>query len=228
MMTIHIVLFSLVLLLLNCSSQNSEASSNDEQEHFKAYVNLFKPIELPLVWDRKAVFNISWSVYDERTQTYRKDNYTSIPHNLIEFIPKKIRDGVGDYHYRAIYWLPPNDDIVSLIVAKDAMDGEDQSMLFLYLVTYNRHGTVLSHALIAGYHIDFWEEFMTMEDQRSIIKARSVFLERTNRKHLNLSYQTQTINKCFIGSNGLVECQEVQSQTGYFEGDWMGYRFVTQ
>lgn len=221
------ILISVALLFVNCWSQDTEKMSNDEPKRFRSFINSFQPNGLPLYWDRRAVFNLSWSVYNEETQEYRTDAFPILPDSLIIFLPNEVRNGDEEIQFRAIYRLKSGEDFKSIIVAKDVLESGEQSKLLLYLVTYDHQGMPISHVLIAGYHIDYWELFLTMDDIGSFNMANSLFLDRTDNRHPDLSYQTKTTANCITNQFGVIECKVVQAQTGFFEGDWVGYRFIS-
>lgn len=196
---------------------NFPQMENSSNEKFDRFIDFFQSEQLPLILDRKAVFDKA---------TYNTSKYPKISNDCSLYIPSEVIVNSEIQNFRCLYALPKRENQIPLIIAKDYFDNGEQRKLELYLITYNSNGAILDFLKISGFVIDAKETFVTIREdyKMTIFQYQFRFLKES--KYPSLSYADENVKICEIDTLGNIICSEEQSRTGYFEGDWVGYKLI--
>jgi hypothetical protein len=209
------ILITIILSLVGLVIFKQE--NNQQLNQFNIYKNCFHSTSLPLILDRKAVFEIA---------TYNTNKYQKIKDEFRDFIPTVLLSGNDSSSFRYVFALPNKETHIPLIIAKDYFEDNDQIRLDLYLIMYDKHGTILDFLEISGFKNDANETFVTIKDDFELVVSQYQHKFSKENKYPSLFYGIQHIKYFEIDNNGKLNCINQVSETGYFECDWVGYKLI--
>ncbi len=213
-----IVLVILVLLdISSCKSQSESKEYKHNKEHlFSQYLSTFKLQTLPLLLDRKGVFelkNIS-------------DSLPDIKDSLTMFIPKKLFNDHPNSIFKSLFLLPTKKDITIVLLLQDLVDKFGARIVKILLVTYDRNGKILDFQELAGVNIDVWESFMNITQEYMIEQKNYQFKINNDKELAKLFHLIETTSIYKVRDDGVVEKVEEQKKEGFFKGSWNCYTLV--
>lgn len=227
-------LILLVMVYLSaCDKPNENTPLDTSSIRFVAYVDLFQPIDLPIIWDRDSVFTFT------PAQSYIKHNgnqsheFQDLPDSMLVFVPSFIGADSIKWEYHALYRIDLNRDIVSLVISRYHETVPFYGTLELYLINYSKAGDLKSHMKIAGYGIDYWSMYMNIDDSGEISITMNEILDNPNGDNIHLTYMRQIVRQCNLFINGEMSCEERLNRMGFFDFEVIndrvvGFKFVTE
>lgn len=222
------VLILIILLFnFNCIKFNRIQSSDYSSTQFNDFIACFHRVDVPFSLDRKDVFDCSRYFYDTLTHNYRSDMYPVVGEQFKQFIPNDILEENHLSCIRCLYVFPEYNEETRVLIAKDFMENGEQRELKIFLINFVGDGKIQSFIEVAGYGIDLWEAFLSVDNNFIVTRVKYRFIENNDFQHDDLFFLSETINVCEITNTGYFECNDLTSRNGYFKGVLEGYLFVT-
>ena len=218
--------FISIILLGLFSLQTPICKEVDQKSHFSGFLNLFESKPLPLDINRKTVFELSKTVYDSVSNSYKENKFPILKSNYNTFLPKEIQDNKTEENTRCLFRIPSINGMILIVVAKDFIKNHEQEMLKLFLISYDPNGNILDFKNLAGYKIDVEEQFCKIGSDFGIVIKQYTFKESPEKNRLDLFYLKQITTNLEIDKRGKIIKNTEQNTEGYYKGDWSGYLLV--
>jgi len=213
-------------IFYSCFGQATREPDRFDDNKFEKYIDSFKSMSLPIVLDRKNVFDLSKVIYDTLEMKYKMNLFSIFCDEHEKYIPRNLKNNHPTNNFRYLFALQSKDNISPLIIAKDYFREGEQFKLKIFLICYDRRGKVLGYEEIAGYNIDIQEKFAEITEDFRIISKDYVFEEAPENRSPNLFYLSETERVYDVNENGEIIKLNSTSKIGYYKGDWKGYHFV--
>jgi hypothetical protein len=217
-----------LVIITSCPEQNSSRAENEKIQGFDSYLNFFEEKSLPIVLDRRAVFDLSKEYYDTLDHSLKNDLYKEINSTFNIFLPKEIIDTNQNESYRALFALTKFNNFKPVLIAKDIFVEEEQRQLEIWLITYNSDGRIIDYFEIAGYALDANEKFTKINQDNSIEVLSYEFKKAPDNKVLDQFYLKEIKTILKISENGEILKTAESTREGYFIGVWHGYSYSNE
>lgn len=213
--TVILILFSLIFN--NCSL--AQVNKHNSTELFVQFKELFQKIDLPINWKRRDIGKFAMPSYGQ------KSRYHGITEAFYSFMPQNIINSDSTTYIRALFQLPPKNDIHLFIIVTDYMydrynEGELYSIITqLYLIGYDNSGKLLFYKIIAGAHVDEWDKLFTLNlDYTFETKYYEILSETIKHPYKNhlIGKMAYTKTTCEITTNEIANCVD-ETIIGYFD-----------
>lgn len=213
---IQVIMF--ISISFRCILIQAQSESRID-ERFKEFLECFQNKSLPLKLDRKETFELA---------TNSPERFLKVTNKYKEYLPEELQTGSNCNNFRCLYALDKYFDYIPLLIAKDYFEENDQRQLEVFLVIFDTTGTIHDYKLIAGFIIDSKETFTTVDTDYLITINQYQFKYLKDNKYPRLFNAEEIIETCHLNKLGKINCSVQKSTSGYFEGDWTGYKLIHQ
>ncbi len=174
---------------------------NGNSQLFEEYCGKFKKTSLPISICSFNMFNENPTI---------KDDYKI-------FIPQELKNQYPNNTFRYLYLLPSNNNNIVALIFQDYLDEYENETLRLYIVSYNTGGDIIDYQELAGYCLDGWDTYLSINKDYLIQRDSNKPLGYLNSEEKTGMRMEQTIYEYIINEDGLFKETKRTTREGYFD-----------
>ncbi|TKG87737.1 hypothetical protein EYV94_27980 [Puteibacter caeruleilacunae] len=214
---IEVSKFFIVILILymgvGLSTSVLSNSNGARKDLFLDYLKCFNEKSLPIKLNRTQVLALE----------DLNNSLTEIDTNLHAFVPAELKKNFNDSKFKGLYVLPKKYGKNVVLLLHGYVDQYEANVFKLYLVIYDDDGDVTDYQEVAGFILDVWEAYLSIDENYDVRKKTHNYKINRDSKYAIL-VETNYIYR--LSAIGLINEQSKFSREGFFDEDSHEYKFM--